>query len=118
MNDSESGALTVSMRAVAEGVLMVVATGDIDLSGSPALRTQLKKAQETRPKRIIVDLSGVPYMDSSGLATLVEAMKSARTTQTKLVLFGLSDRVRSIFEIAKLESVFTIVADQSAAMLA
>ncbi len=66
--------------------------------------------------RVVVDLSGVPYMDSSGVATLVEAMQVARKTRTVLILCNLTDRVRSIFEIAKLEMVFRIVATREDAM--
>lgn len=117
MHDSDSGALSVTVRIV-DGAAIVAAVGDIDLSGSPALRSEMKKVQEAKPARIIVDLSGVPYMDSSGVATLVEAMKFARANRGKLVLCSLSDRVRSIFEIARLESVFTIVSDVEAAKIA
>ena len=82
--------------------------GDIDLSGAPALRQQLKQAQDSQPGRVVVDLSEVPYMDSSGLATLVEAMQIARRNDGKLVICALQDKVRSIFEIARLDMVFKI----------
>ena len=82
--------------------------GDIDMSCSPHFREALRQAQESRPTRLVVDMSGVGYMDSSGLATLVEAMKMTRSGGTKLVLSGLSDRVKAIFEIARLEKYFTI----------
>ena len=57
-------------------------------------------------------------MDSSGVATFIEAMQVARKHQTSLVLCNLQDRVRSIFEIARLEMVFTIASDTEAAMTA
>ncbi|MBA4029183.1 MAG: anti-sigma factor antagonist [Planctomyces sp.] len=82
--------------------------GDIDLMGSPALRTEITKAQQTG-KDLVIDLSKVPYMDSSGLATLVGAMQAARRTRKQITLCGLTDRVRSIFSIARLENVFRIV---------
>lgn len=82
--------------------------GDIDMSCSPHFREALRQAQESRPKRLIVNMEGVGYMDSSGLATLVEAMKLTRSGGTRLVLAGLSDRVKAIFEIARLERYFTI----------
>jgi anti-sigma B factor antagonist len=55
-------------------------------------------------------------MDSSGLATLVEAMKLTRNGGTRLVLSGLSDRVKAIFEIARLEKYFTITPNVDAAV--
>jgi anti-sigma B factor antagonist len=90
--------------------------GDIDMSCSPHFREALRQAQESRPKRLVVDMSGVGYMDSSGLATLVEAMKLTRNGGTRLVLSGLSDRVKAIFEIARLEKYFTITPSVDAAV--
>ena len=97
------------------GATTVSPNGDVDLSVSKDLQSALKKVMEEKPDRVIVDLQGVPYMDSSGVATLVEAMQIARKQSTKLVLCGLQEKVRSIFEIARLDKVFTIVDDQTAA---
>ncbi len=96
--------------------VVVLPSGEIDLNASPVLRQELKRVQTARPERLIVDLSGVPYMDSSGVATLVEAMQIARKNSTRLVLCGMQDKVRSIFEIARLDTVFTIAPDSQAAM--
>ncbi|MBC7772230.1 MAG: STAS domain-containing protein [Pyrinomonadaceae bacterium] len=99
--------LTVTSRP--QGQAMVVTpVGDVDLTASPLLRQELKKVQGARPGRIIVDLGQVGYMDSSGLATLVEAMQQARKTGARIVLCALTSRVRSIIEIARLDSVFVI----------
>ena len=100
------------------GATIVLPTGEIDLNASPVLRQELKRIQTSRPPRLIVNLEGVPYMDSSGVATLVEAMQMARKNSTKLVLCGMQDKVRSIFEIARLDTVFTIFADVDAAISA
>jgi anti-sigma B factor antagonist len=100
-----------------EGDTVVVApSGEVDLSRSPKLRNALRDAQSSRPKRVVIDLSDVEYMDSSGVATLVEAYQVARRNGSKMVLCGLMDRVKSIFEIAKLDSVFTITADRAGAL--
>lgn len=96
--------------------VVVLPSGEIDLNASPVLRQELKRVQTARPERLIVDLSGVPYMDSSGVATLVEAMQIARKNSTRLVLCGMQDKVRSIFEIARLDTVFTIAPDSQTAM--
>lgn len=90
--------------------------GDIDLSRSPTFRRKLQIVQDTKPARVIVDLSQVSYMDSSGVATLVEALQVARRTSSPLIVCCLNDRVRSIFEIARLDTVFTIVADVDSAL--
>lgn len=112
-----SNGLSVTTEVVPEGEV-VIPRGDVDLSGSPVLRNELKKAQQKRPKRIIVDLSKVGYMDSTGLATLVEAMQQGRKFTTRIVLCSLTDRVRSIIEIARLDSVFVVAADREAARTA
>jgi len=83
--------------------------GEIDLGRSPSLRTALAEVQAKRPRRLIIDLADVPYMDSSGVATLVEAMQVSRRHDGRIILCNLQDRVRSIFEIARLDMVFTIV---------
>lgn len=93
------------------GVVVVTPSGDVDLSCSRELQSHLKRALEGKPKTLVVDLGKVPYMDSSGVATLVEAMQIARKQSTRLVLCSLQDKVRSIFEIARLDRVFTIVSD-------
>lgn len=101
-----------------DGSVLVSPEGDVDLHRSPSLRDQLRKAAAKRPKRLVVDLSAVPYMDSSGVATLVEAMQITRKQSTALALCGLQDRVRSIFEIARLDMVFRIYPDAAAALQA
>jgi anti-sigma B factor antagonist len=102
----------------ADGATVVRPVGDIDLSRAPALRHHLARTQQQRPARLIIDLGSVPYMDSSGVATLVEAMQVARRHGGKLVLCSLQDRVRSIFEIARLDMVFLIAEDQEQALTA
>lgn len=83
--------------------------GDVDMSGSPELRAKIRTAQGDSPRRLVVDLSEVGYMDSSGLATLVEAMKNAKNSGSELVLASMGEKVRAIFEIARLDAYFTIV---------
>lgn len=89
--------------------VVVAPVGDVDLSVARELQGHLKRAIDGKPPRLIVNLGRVPYMDSSGVATLVEAMQITRKGGTKLVLCDLQDKVRSIFEIARLDRVFTIV---------
>ena len=90
--------------------------GDIDLSRSPVLREAIKRVLAKKPARLIVDLAGVEYMDSSGVATLVEAMQLTKRGGNDLVICSLTDRVRSIFEIARLEQVFAIENDVESAL--
>ena len=90
--------------------------GEIDLARSPSLRSRLAEVLKEKPSRLIIDLAQVPYMDSSGVETLVEALQQSRSKNCTLILAGMQDRVRSVFEIARLDTVFTIVADTDSAM--
>ena len=105
MTDSED--ITVRTDTY-DGGLVLQPIGDIDLSRAPAFRRRLADAQASGPSRLVVDLSEVPYMDSSGVATLIEAMQRARSGKQTLVIAAPQHRVKSIFEIARLDSVFTI----------
>lgn len=113
MNDSQQEHM-VRKEPIDDGVLLHV-TGEIDLSGSPVLRHELAAVQKAKPRRVIVNLTHVEYMDSSGVATLVEALQVARGNGSRLVLCGMNERVRSIFEIARLDTVFKIVGDVDSA---
>ncbi|MCE9618675.1 MAG: STAS domain-containing protein [Planctomycetes bacterium] len=92
--------------------------GDVDMARSPALRAKLTESLKSKPGRLVVDLSDVPYMDSSGLATLIEALQTTRKNQIKFIICNLSPRVRSILEIARLTTVFTVVENREQALQA
>lgn len=105
---------TIATSPLPDGVL-VSPQGDVDLARSPSLRKVLTDVSRSKPKRVVVDLKQVAYMDSSGVATLVEALQIARRNGTTLVLASLQPRVRSIMEIARLDTVFRIVDSTEAA---
>ncbi|MCH2152734.1 MAG: STAS domain-containing protein [Phycisphaerales bacterium] len=90
------------------GDTIIKPDGDIDLASSPMLRNKLRESLENASDRVIVDLSAVPYMDSSGVATLVELLQSCRRDSLDLILCQLNERVMSVFQIARLDGVFTI----------
>ncbi|MEL6328560.1 MAG: STAS domain-containing protein [Planctomycetota bacterium] len=99
----------VSVNRLDDRDAMVVAPrGDVDMACSPELRVALRSALDKPVPRVVVSFEDVTYMDSSGLATLVEAMRGAKSANKALVLYGLNDKVRAIFEIARLHQFFTI----------
>jgi anti-sigma B factor antagonist len=63
-----------------------------------------------------VNLSAVAYVDSSGIATLVEGLQLSRQTKTRFGLFGLRPNARSVLELARLHKVFTIFASEAEAL--
>ncbi len=88
--------------------VVVEATGDIDLGRSAEFQRALLELPAQRPERIVIDLSGVPYMDSSGVASLVKLLSRVRRSGVGLKLAGLRPRVRGVFEITRLDKVFEI----------
>jgi len=99
-----------------DNAVIVEITGDVDLHSSPALRTTLKQISDRRPEILIINLRDVGYMDSSGAATLVEALQRMKRQNGRLALVGLQDRVRSVFEIAKLTDIFEIHDNEAEAL--
>ena len=90
--------------------------GEIDLHVSPGIASSLSVMVHDKPQRLVVDLSGVSYIDSSGLAVLIEAMQNVAAYGGKFALAGLQESVRPIFEIARLDQVFRIFPDTAAAL--
>jgi len=91
-----------------EEVAIVDVAGDIDLNRSLDFQKSLLSVLDDGPHRIIVNLSSVPYMDSSGVASLVKLLSRARKGGCQLSLVGLTPRVKSLFEITRLDVVFNI----------
>ncbi len=82
--------------------------GEIDLHRSPRLERSLASMIKKKPEQIVVDFSGVTFIDSSGVAVLIRALQNIREYGGKLTLSGLNDKVRPIFEITRLDQVFII----------
>lgn len=86
----------------------IIVSGDVDLSTSSQLRDALNQLTKEKTLRVEVNLAGVEYMDSSGIATLVECLQQTNGYGGKLILTGMTDAVRSVFELANLLPVFTV----------
>jgi anti-sigma B factor antagonist len=98
----------MSFRVIEEdGASTVFLAGDIDLERSPLARSTLL-ATVKKGKPVIVDLSQVGYMDSSGVASLVEAFQRARAGNIDFTLQRVSDQVRKVLTLARLDKIFTI----------
>ena len=91
-----------------ENACIVTPLGDIDMSKSTEFRIALKPVIEAKPCRIIVDLSHVPYMDSSGVATLIEGLQLSNQANIGFSICALSEGVQSIIELARLDKIFKI----------
>jgi len=80
--------------------------GRITVENSGEMSTTLTNALRKKPKKLSVDLSGVSYIDTSGLATLLQAAGTARKQGTRLVLDALQDQPRYLLEITHLDRLF------------
>lgn len=80
--------------------------GAIDLHVSPELRASLRELIDKKPDRLVIDLSRVPYIDSSGLAVLIGAMQSLEHEGGKFCLASAPETVRTILESARLDQYF------------
>jgi anti-sigma B factor antagonist len=92
--------------------------GEIDLHVTPRIASTLREMIRKRPARLVVDLTGVTYIDSSGLAVLIEGMQDVEEYGGRFGLAGLQDNVRPIFETARLDQVFLIYPHVDAALSA
>jgi anti-sigma B factor antagonist len=97
-----------------EGRVIVALEGEIDLEQASAVRRALLDALK-KGRTVLVDLSQVTYIDSSGIASLVEGLQVAKKQKSELALVAVSVRVRRVLELARLDKVFQIHADLAAA---
>ncbi len=97
-------------------ISIVDCVGEVDVSTSPQLREILLKEIESGGPSVLLNMSGVTYIDSSGIATLVEGLQHSRETKTRLGLFSLRSNARSVLELARLHKVFNIFEDEAEAM--
>lgn len=99
--------MNVTVENLPKGVLLAV-EGQVDMHTSPELRGKLREALERKAAPVVVDLTKVGFIDSSGLATLIEALQAVGKYGGKLRLFGLAPAVRNLFKLSNLISIFDI----------
>jgi anti-sigma B factor antagonist len=104
-----------------EGLHIVQVAGEVDMARSPELRAVLATHAEAKRPALLVDFTEVKYIDSSGLATLVEYVQRSAAFGGKFAVGGLRENVQTIFEMVRLHEVFPVhstVADARAALIA
>ena len=118
MNDSKPEPIegmelsdTISYRMAGK---MVRVSGEIDMDSAERLRQKLERALKKKPQAVIVDLSLVTRMDSSGVAVLLEAIQLARKEKIVLVLQDPSPAARSVLEVARVDKLFMVSSDPGA----
>ena len=100
------------------GVPIVRVAGEIDAFTTPELKTALNEAIESSTKGLIIDLTEVSYMDSSGFGALLGAAKRVKPQGGTIYLVGCSDTIKRILHITKLDIMFELLATVEEAITA
>ena len=100
----------LEINIVRNGACSVVhVQGDIDMKTSPEVRAAILDLYEKRgQERVVLDLAGVKYIDSSGVAILVEGLQEAKKRKARFILSGLNEAPRHVLDLTRLTSVFEI----------
>ncbi len=95
-------------KSTIEGNCSIIAlSGEIDLQSSPPAREQMLNALKQN-HHLMVDMSAVEYIDSSGIASLVEGFQFAKTHDLKFGLVNISQATRQVLELARLDQIFLL----------
>ena len=95
---------------------IVYVSGDIDLYTSPQLReTVLDLLRNRAQERIVVNLNDVHYIDSSGIASLVECLQESKMLKARFILVGLNEAPRHVLELTRLLNVFEVATSEEEA---
>ena len=95
---------------------LLVVRGDVDMIHAPALRDAIEEAASDGKERLVVDLSEVPFMDSTGLASLVGAQKTVSGDVRMVVVCP--ENLRRILEVTRLDTILTVVSSLPEALIA
>lgn len=100
-----------------EGGVIIDLSGDIDLAHSPAMRkVLLGEIKEKHTRKVYLNLKNVRYIDSSGIASLVEGLKASRDQGSRMILYGLNSSVREVMELSRLQKIFEIYENEEQAL--
>lgn len=99
--------MKISVREAGEAKIVDV-EGDVDLGTSPDLRRTLFDTLRQAPK-LALNLAAIRYIDSSGIATLIEVLKDSQKRNKEFVLFGLSPAVQQVFRLTHVIRLFQVV---------
>ena len=100
--------ITLSTSTDADGAVTVTVVGEVDTFTAPVLRASLDTQLEQQPTDLVIDLCGVQFLGSAGLAVLVETQKAARSRDVGLTLIASTRAVTRPLEVTGLIDLFTI----------
>ena len=98
--------LEVQSRQADNGVTVVAPTGRLDVAGAPALKDAISEALKNGTPRVVLDMEGISFVDSTGLGSVIAALKQIRSSQGDLRLAAPNQQVRVVLELTTLDRVF------------
>ena len=106
----------IDREAVDDDIAVITVAGELDLYTSPRLKENMLAAIEAGSLKIVIDMTGVHFIDSSALGVLIGAVKRLKPDDGRLVLVSVDENVNWIFQITGLNSVFEIFATREEAL--
>jgi anti-sigma B factor antagonist len=91
-----------------DGWIVLAVTGELDVATAPRLRQEAVRLSTAGQHRLVIDLSGVGFLDSTGLGVIVGVLKRMRTHGGELVLAAAEPQVRKVFEITRMTDILPI----------
>ncbi len=98
--------LEVQTRQTDAGVTVVAPSGRLDVAGAPTLKAAIGDLVKTGTPRLVIDMEGVSFVDSTGLGSVIAALKLARSSKGDLRLAAPNQQVRVVLELTTLDRVF------------
>jgi anti-sigma B factor antagonist len=98
--------LDLETRQTDKGVTVLAPSGRLDVAGAPALKDAVSQAMKGGQLRLIIDMEGVSFVDSSGLGSVIAALKQVRSSKGDLRLAAPNQQVRVVLELTTLDRVF------------
>lgn len=108
--------VTMDVRGGPNGTAIVDIKGEVTSSCESVLMTAYEKAGGADAKRLVLNFSGLDYMNSGGIGMLVTLLVRANRQHQQLAAFGLSDHYRQIFELTRLDEAIAIYPDEQSAL--
>jgi anti-anti-sigma factor len=94
-------------KTLEQDAVVLVLSGELDLASAPMLERELREAEAAGPRRLVIDLAGLAFMDSTGLQALLRARERANNDGHQLALRRAPHQVQRVFELTKTADAFT-----------
>jgi anti-sigma B factor antagonist len=102
------GQLTIGRRSDADSVTLVL-RGEVDIASAPMLEAALREVERSRPRRIVLDLAALDFVDSTGVHLLINAQERARAQRHELVLTRVPSHAQRLFDLTGVSAQLTLL---------